>query len=262
MGEMTTEVVLKVVQGTNLEVVINRPEALNALSRSVLEELLTLFSGVLPQEVRAIIVTGSGEKAFVAGADVAAMSKMSPDEIRAYMDLGHRVMRAVECCPVPVVAALNGFALGGGLELALACDLIIASDRARVGQPEVNLGVIPGFGGTQRLLHRCGVSTARRLCILGELVPAPEALLLGIVDKVVPSAELMSAARSWGDLIASKGPRAVASVRRVIREVGDNLLLSGLALEKGEFLKLFANEERIEGMSAFLEKRPPRFSMK
>jgi enoyl-CoA hydratase len=166
----------------------------------------------------------------------------------------------IETFPAPVIAAVNGFALGGGLELALSCDLIIAADTAKLGQPEVNLGIIPGFGGTQRLIHRCGVGTARRLCYTGELLSAEEGCLVGIVDKVVPAASLIEEARNWAKLIASKAPLAVKGAKKVIRVSQETDLLSGLRLEVEEFLSLFGSADREEGMTAFLEKRPPKFT--
>ena len=261
MDQQTSPIVQSQIVESTLEVVINRPDALNALNMAVLEGLHSLFARDRTKGVRCVIITGAGEKAFVAGADVAAMSAMSSDEIHQYINFGQRVMRAIESYPLPVIAAVNGFALGGGLELALACDLIVASEKARIGQPEVNLGIIPGFGGTQRLLRRCGIGVARRLCLLGEILPAAEAHALGIVDKVVAPTDLMKDARAWAALIGSKGPNAVRGAKRVLREAEDTQLLPGLTLEQNEFLRLFAGEERVEGMKAFLEKRSPRFSI-
>src|SRR5271169_4527768 len=186
---------------------VNRPNALNALNREVLEEIARVIREVRHDpSVRVLIVTGAGDKAFVAGADIAAMAKMSAVDGLDFSRLGHRVMESFEDLPIPVIAAVNGFALGGGLELALACDLIIASDKARFGQPEVNLGVIPGFGGTQRLARRVGLGRARELCYSGDMIGADEALRIGLVNAVVPHAELMDRARATAKKIAGKGP--------------------------------------------------------
>lgn len=243
------------------EITVNRPNSLNALNPDVLQGLIIEFTKLerLP-DLRAVIITGAGPKAFVAGADILAMSQLGPRAIAEYVELGQRATRLIEAFPTPVIAAVNGFALGGGMELALACDLIIAADTAKLGQPEVNLGILPGFGGTQRLIHRCGVGTARRLCYTGELLSAEEARLVGAVDKVVPAANLLEEARNWAKLIASKAPLAVRGTKRVIRTSQETALLSGLRLEVEEFLSLFSSADREEGMSAFLEKRAPKFT--
>lgn len=243
------------------EITINRPGSLNALNPDVLQGLILEFQKIgRAPDCRAVIITGSGPKAFVAGADILSMSQLGPRPIADYAELGQRATRLIETFPAPVIAAVNGFALGGGLELALSCDLIIAADTAKLGQPEVNLGIIPGFGGTQRLIHRCGVGTARRLCYTGELLSAEEGRSVGIVDKVVPAASLLEEARNWAKLIASKAPLAVKGAKRVIRASQETDLLSGLRLEVEEFLSLFGSADREEGMTAFLEKRPPKFT--
>jgi enoyl-CoA hydratase len=161
---------------------------------------------------------------------------------------------------VPVIGAINGYALGGGLELALACDILIASENAKLGQPEINLGIIPGFGGTQRLIQRCGIGAARRLVLTGDMIDATEALRIGLVDQVVTAAELMSVARAMAGRIATKAPLAVKEAKRVIRESQESLLLSGLRLEVESFLKLFQTRDREEGMDAFKQKRSPTFT--
>ena len=241
------------------EFVIERPKALNALNQDVLIQLLDALEQCASR-VRVVILTGSGERAFVAGADIAAMSAMSREEIAVYVDRGQRVMRACEQYPVPIIAAVNGFALGGGLELALACDLIVAARTAKVGQPEVNLGIIPGFGGTQRLVHRCGLGVARRLVYTGEILTASDALALGVVDFVVEPSELMERARRLASDIAAKGPRAIRAAKSAMRESVDSLVRAGLDTEREEFLRVFATTDRAEGMRAFLEKRPARFT--
>jgi enoyl-CoA hydratase len=257
---MEESVVKLEVKASWAEVTINRPQSLNALNADVLTSIILTAEKIskLP-EVKSVIITGEGEKAFVAGADIASMSQLGPRAIADYVELGQRAMRALELLPVPVIAAVNGFALGGGLELALSCDLIVASSSAKVGQPEVNLGIIPGFGGTQRLIQRAGLGTARRLVITGELISAEEALRLGIVDYVHAPADLLSKARELCGVIAKKGPLAVRGAKKILRASQEAVLLSGLRLEVEEFLRLFASADREEGMEAFLKKREAAF---
>jgi len=254
--------VLTAQNGPIFEITINRPESLNALNPDVLQSLIIELSkfDVEKTGTRAAIITGSGPKAFVAGADIAAMSQLGGRPIAEYIELGQRALRMIEVLPVPVIAAVNGFALGGGLELALACDLIIAAETAKLGQPEVNLGIIPGFGGTQRLIQRCGIGTARRLCYTGELITAEEGRALGVVDKVAPPERLLEEARTWATLIAAKAPLAVKGTKEVIRRSQEGTLLAGLRLEVEEFLTLFGSADREEGMQAFLAKRPAKFT--
>lgn len=242
------------------EIYINRPKNLNALNPDVLQSLiLTLEKLKKSAKTKVLILSGSGEKAFVAGADINSMSQLGPRAIADYVELGQRAMRELEEAPFPVIAAVNGFALGGGMELALACDLIFAAETAKLGQPEVNLGIIPGFGGTQRLILRCGIGTARRLCYTGEMIAANEALSLGLADKVVPADLLMQACRETAKVIAEKAPLAIQTVKRVIRQSQDAALLAGLRMEVKGFLDLFASQDREEGMTAFLQKRPAKF---
>jgi enoyl-CoA hydratase len=239
---------------------LNRPDKLNALNAELLAELAAAVVdlGARP-DVRCAIVTGAGEKAFAAGADIAAMSEMTPAEARRFAEVGHRVGAALEALAVPVIAAVNGFALGGGCELALACDFIYASDKARFAQPEVNLGVIPGFGGTQRLARRVGDARARELCMTGDMVSAEEALRLGIVNAVVPHAELLPRAREVAKKIATKGPLAIGAVKRVILRGADVPLPTANELEATAFASLFGSADQREGMRAFLEKRAAKF---
>lgn len=203
---------------------------------------------------------GSGPKAFVAGADIRSMSQFGPRAIADYLELGQRTMRAIESLAVPVIAAVHGFALGGGLELALACDLIVCSASAKLGQPEVSLGIIPGFGGTQRLIHRCGVGQARRLCYSGELIAAEEARVIGLADRVFPDESFDAEVIAMAELIGSKAPLAVQGVKRVIHRSQETSLLSGLRHEVEEFLTLFSTADREEGMEAFIQKRKPNFT--
>jgi len=247
--------------GAIVTVTINRQESLNALNPDVLQGLIIEFGKIAADPtIRSVIITGRGPKAFVAGADIRSMHGLGPRPIADYVELGQRAMRLIETCEVPVIAAVNGFALGGGLELALACDITVCCESAKLGQPEVNLGIIPGFGGTQRLLQRCGIGAARRLCYTGDLIGAEEARIIGLADKVVPDAQLIEEVKKMATTIASKAPLAVKGVKKVINEAHQSLLLSGLRLEVEEFLKLFGTADREEGMTAFLQKRPATFT--
>ena len=244
-------------------ITINRPKSLNALNVDVLQSFIIELEKLREnKELRAIVITGSGEKAFVAGADIHSMASFGQRAIADYVELGQRVMRSLEIFPVPVIAKVNGFALGGGMELMLACDVVFASDKAKLGQPEVNLGMIPGFGGTQRLIQRSGVGTARRLCMGGEIIKADEAFALGLVDKVVTSEELDATVAEFASTVAAKAPLAVSKAKEVIRLATENPLLGGLRHEVEGFLDLFQTQDREEGMSAFMEKRDPDFKGK
>lgn len=247
--------------GAVATITINRPESLNALNPDVLQGLILGFGKIASNKsIYSVIITGKGPKAFVAGADIRSMSQLGPRPLADYVELGQRAMRVIETFPVPVIAAVNGFALGGGLELALACDLIVCAESAKLGQPEVNLGIIPGFGGTQRLIQRCGIGAARRLCYTGDLIGADEARTIGLADKVVPDVQLMEEVSKMATTIASKAPLAVQGAKRVINRAHESLLLSGLRLEVEEFARLFDTVDREEGMAAFLEKRAAKFS--
>lgn len=254
------ESVKLVTEGPVAEILVNRPKALNALNSDVLQSLFLILEKLARNAaVRVVTITGAGEKSFVAGADIHNMAQLGPRAIADYVELGQRTMRAVERFPVPVIAVVNGFALGGGMELALACDLIYASKTARFGQPEVNLGIIPGFGGTQRLIHRAGMGTARRLVYGGELIGAEEAKLLGLVDVLCEPGELIEKSKAFAELIASKAPLAVQGAKKIMRQSQDACLTAGLRLEVDEFLSLFATADREEGMQAFIQKRAPQF---
>ena len=238
---------------------INRPEKLNALSQEVLSDLSAAIETLSRKdEVWAAVITGTG-KAFVAGADIAAMKGMTEDEGRAFGALGHGVFTAIENLSCPVIAAVNGFALGGGCELALACDFIFASSKAKFGQPEVNLGIIPGFGGTQRLPRRVGSALARELIYTGKMINAEEALRSGLANAVFEPDELLAAATKTAGEIASKGPLAVAAAKRLIRDGVDLPLPEANRLEQAAFGEAFGTEDQSEGMAAFLEKRSPAF---
>jgi enoyl-CoA hydratase len=242
---------------------INRPEKLNALNSKVIAELTRVFSELEAEasetRVRAAILTGSGDRAFVAGADIAEMSTLSAAQAKVFSDAGHRMNSTLEEASFPVVAAVNGFALGGGCELALACDFIYASERAKFGQPEVNLGLMPGFGGTQRLARRVGPGLARELVYTGDVINAERALAIGLVNAVVPHAELLTKVRDVATKLASKAPLAVAASKRVILRGLEADLGTGNELEASAFAALFGSEDQREGTRAFLEKRSTEF---
>jgi enoyl-CoA hydratase len=247
-------------EGALSTLTISRPAVLNALNVEVLVAIKRAADEVRERVgVRALIVTGAGEKAFVAGADIAAMQTMSGQEARVFVAKGHAAMDALASLPIPVIAAVNGFALGGGCELALACDFIYASERARFGLPEVGLGIMPGFGGTQRLARRVALGVARELVYTGAIIDAQEALRIGLVNRVLPPDQLIAEARKTAQAIASKSPLGVQHAKRTIDEGLDNVLRDGNELEQEAFVKLIASEDRKEGMSAFLEKRAPNF---
>lgn len=239
---------------------INRPKALNALNRAVLEGIARILRDVRHDaSVRVLIVTGAGDRAFVAGADIAAMSQMSVVEGQEFMRLGHRVMQTFEDLPIPVIAAVNGFALGGGLELALACDLILASEKARFGQPEINLGIIPGFGGTQRLPHRIGHARARELIMTGEMFDAKAALEWGLVNRVLPAEELLPETRKLAEKIAGKSGFALRQAKAALRASFTMEEDAGLRFEQSAIAVVFGSADKTEGMKAFIEKRQPKW---
>lgn len=261
MTSIAEDVVQVRIDGAVAELLIHRPESLNALNADVLQSIiLRLHDLEREPDVRCIVLTGEGTKAFVAGADVKSMSQFGPRPIADYIELGQRTMRMIENSRLPVIAAINGYALGGGLELALSCDILLAAKSAKLGQPEVNLGIIPGFGGTQRLIQRCGIGTARWLVYSGELIGAEEALRIGLVDKIYEDVQLLEEARRMAKVISEKAPLAVAKSKQVIRNSQEGQLLSGLRLEVEGFLELFKTADREEGMTAFMQKRAPKFT--
>jgi enoyl-CoA hydratase len=252
--------VLREREGAVCVLTLNRPEKLNALDAEILAELDAALEELSRDgSVSCAILTGAGDKAFAAGADIKAMLDMSTEQARAFSEAGHRVCTRIEQAPFPVIGAINGFALGGGCEIALACDFLYASDKAKLGQPEVNLGVMPGFGGTQRLARRVGIGRARELCYTGDAIGAEEALRIGLVNAVVPHAELMGKVRETATKIASKGRLAVAQCKRVLYTGADVPLAVANALETQAFAMLFGTNDRREGMRAFLEKQKPAF---
>jgi enoyl-CoA hydratase len=240
---------------------VNRPQALNALNAATLDELAQAVAQVAADAgARVLLVTGAGDRAFVAGADISEMQQLTVDQARAFSEQGMRVMHALEALPVPVIALVQGYALGGGCELALACDWIIASERAVFGQPEVNLGIPPGFGGTQRLARLVGRARALELITTARQVKAEEALAIGLVTEVVPAAELRERGLAVARTIAAKGPVAVQLTKQAVRRGQDLDLADACAYETTAFAQAFATADQQEGMRAFLEKRRPKFS--
>ena len=242
-------------------VILNRPDKLNALNRMLISELTAAFSLLVEGgQTRVAILKGSGEKAFAAGADIAEMGQLSSVEARRFSEEGHHLGAILESAPFPVIAEVQGFALGGGCELALACDFIHAGVRAKFGQPEVNLGVIPGFGGTQRLARRVGIGLARELCFTGKIIDASEALRIGLVNAVHAQEDLSAKVMELAALIAAKGPLAVAAAKRVLLRGEDMALSAANALEIEAFGGLFGSGDQREGMAAFLAKRAATFT--
>jgi len=242
-------------------IAVNRPDKLNALNAATLDALHAAFTQAANDpKVRAIVLTGSGPKAFVAGADIAEMAGLTPVQGRDFSLRGQRMMRAIETMPKPVVAMINGFALGGGLELAMCCHLRIASDAAKVGQPEINLGLIPGFGGTQRLLRLAGRAATLELCLLGAPIDATRAHQLGIVNRVVPAADLETETMKLAEQLAAAAPLALRGILDCVNSGGECAIEEGLAFESSQFGLMFATDDMREGATAFLERRKPAFN--
>ena len=237
---------------------INRPKALNALNSQVLEDLNELVDLVTAdEEIRALVLTGAGEKAFVAGADIGEMSTLTKAEGEAFGKKGNDVFRKLETMPVPTIAAINGFALGGGCELSMSCDIRICADTAVFGQPEVGLGITPGFGGTQRLARLVSPGMAKQLIYTARNIKADEALRIGLVNAVYPAEELMAAAEKMADTIAKNAPIAVRACKKAINEGLDVDMDQALVIEEKLFGSCFETEDQRNGMTAFLEKRRP-----
>jgi len=255
-------IVLKV-EGAIAEVTINRPKALNALNSQTLKELGTVIDELAEnQEVRVIILTGAGEKAFVAGADISEMKNKNALEARNFARLGQKVFSEIENMPQIVIAAVNGFALGGGCELSMACDIRLASTKAKFGQPEVSLGIIPGFAGTQRLPRLIGKGLAKELIFTGDMIDAEEAYRIGLVNKVYEPEELLIKAREMALKIISRGPSAVSLAKSAINNGMNMDDESAYSHEAEVFGLCFVTEDQKEGMGAFLEKRKPEFKGK
>ena len=256
---MNYETILYEVSEGIATITINRPDVLNALNLQVLAELLDAIGRVRADAAaKVVIVTGAG-RSFVAGADIAQMSGFGVRDGMKFGDLGHAVLNGLEALDKPVIAAVNGFALGGGTEISLGCDFVYASTKAKFGQPEVNLGIIPGFGGTQRLARTVGMNKARELIYTGDVIPAEEAKRIGLVAEVFEPDELMAKVREKALLLISKGPVAIATAKRVMNKGVDLSLDAALELEKQAFAALFGTEDQKEGMKAFVEKRKPAF---
>ncbi|MCU0657921.1 MAG: enoyl-CoA hydratase-related protein [Polyangiaceae bacterium] len=251
-------------EGPVATLTMNRPDKLNALNARLVAELTHAVHHLRfakEDAPRVVILTGAG-KAFVAGGDIGAMAGMSAQEASHFSEAGHRLCYQIEMAPFPVIAAVNGFALGGGCELMLACDFAYAADTAKLGQPEVNLGVIPGFGGTQRLQRRVGIAKARELIYTGDILGAEEALRIGLINGVFLASELLAKTREIAEKIATKGPLAVASAKRVLLRGADIELAVANELEAQAFGVLFGSADQKEGMEAFLAKRKATFQGK
>jgi len=242
-------------------IAVNRPDKLNALDRATLGELTLAFQQARADaDVRVVVLTGAGDKAFVAGADIAAMSDLGAAEAQAFSRAGQALMLTIEQLGKPVIARIQGYALGGGMELAMACHLRIAARRARLGQPEISLGLIPGFGGTQRLLRLAGRGAALELCLLGQPIDAEHALALGLVTRVVDNDALDTAVTELADGLAAAAPLALAGILDAVNTGGECALEQGLAFETQTFALCFASADMREGTRAFLERRKPLFS--
>ena len=242
-------------EGAVLTLTLDRPEALNALNAQVLNDLSAALDRVDLATVRCIIFTGAGEKAFAAGADIAAMADMGPESAAAFSRHGNEVFRRIETFPCPTIAAVNGYALGGGCELSMACDIRLCSENALFGQPEVTLGITPGFGGTQRLMRLIGMGRAKELIFSARTVKAPEALAIGLVNAVYPAEELLPAARKLAARIARNAPIAVRACKAAMNEGIDLDMDQAVDAEVREFSACFETEDQKRGMNAFLNKQ-------
>jgi enoyl-CoA hydratase len=244
-------------------VTINRPESLNALNSTVFSELYELFQEIEhDSEVRVVIITGSGQKSFVAGSDITEMAPLSSVEVNSFIEKVRQASDRIYTLSKPVIAAVNGYALGGGCELAMCCDLRIASEKARFGQPEINLAVIPGGGGTQRLTRLIGMTKAKELLFTGDMIDAATALNLGLVNKVVPPENLMNEAKEMADKLMTKSGRILSLIKTAVNSGINMSLPDALDLEMQCFALCFATEDQKEGMKAFMEKRKAEFKNK
>lgn len=238
----------------------NRPKALNALSPALLEELDDVIGLVRKSEtIRVLVLTGAGDKAFVAGADISEFPKFNPLQARIFAERGQEILFKLEQLTQPVIACVNGFALGGGCELAMSCDFIYASDKAKFGQPEINLGIVPGFGGSQRLSRLVGRAKAKELCMTGEMIDAQQAKELGLAAKVFPADALMAETMKVAGQLAAKSASALRAVKQIVDRGAEVDLKSGCALEAEAFAVCFAGRDAKEGVAAFLEKRKADF---
>jgi enoyl-CoA hydratase len=240
---------------------INRPDKLNALNRDTLNELQIAFEQARHDDaVRVVVLAGAGEKAFVAGADIGELNTLGAHQAQAFSRAGQRVFSAIEHLGKPVIARIQGFALGGGLEIALSCHLRVGSERARVGLPEIGLGVMPGFGGTQRLLRLAGRAATLELCLLGQPIDATRALQLGVLNRVVDSDQLDNEVNTLADQLAAAAPRALHAILDAVLVGGECASEEGMDFESKAFALCFATEDMREGTAAFLERRKPQFT--
>jgi enoyl-CoA hydratase len=243
------------------QLTVERPQALNALNAQVIKDLRTFLTEIQnDKDLRVLIVTGAGEKAFVAGADIKEMEAMDPAQGQKFAENGQQVFMMLEKLAVPTIAAVNGFALGGGLELALACDFIVASKNAKLGLPEVSLGLIPGYGGTQRLSRNVGRAIARMMTLTGDMYTAEQCAQWGLVSQVTEPADLQAAVMKIAQTIAKRSPVALALAKKAIREGFDQSITDGMKIEAECFHKTFNSEDKKEGVKAFIEKRAPQFT--
>ncbi len=241
-------------------ITFNRPKALNALNKKLLQEFTHAVGKIGRKEnIRLLVLTGSGEKAFVAGADIKELATFNVLQAKMFSQFGHSAINRLQTMPIPVIAAVNGYALGGGTEIALACDFIYASDNAMFGLPEITLGLIPGFGGTQRLARLVGKNRAKELIFTGDMLSAAEAMRIGLVNRVFPQKDLMHAVLQTAQKIVSKGRVALRAAKQVINSGMDADLATGCNLEIDAFSLCVASEDAAEGTGAFIEKRPPQF---
>lgn len=255
-------------EGTTLLATITRPEAMNALNAEVLADLEALVDALAEESaanqeparsVRTVIITGHGEKAFVAGADIKQFEAMTPEGAEAFARRGQNLFARFARLPQPVIAAVNGFALGGGLELALACDFIVAADHAKFSLPECTLGLIPGFGGTVRLPRRVGTAKALEMALTGAMVSADEGFRIGLVNKVVSQADLLKSALELAAMIGSRAPKAIEYIKKSIHDGQEQVPTVADGIEASLFGRVFATEDKAEGVRAFIEKRKPQF---
>ena len=257
---MTYNHIILEMDGGIATITLNRPKSLNALNTEVLNELFQAAQAVEASEsIRVLILTGSGDKAFAAGADITELAELNTLQGKFFVANGHKTMSRFQSLPIPVLAAVNGFALGGGLELALSCDFIYASENAKFGLPEITLGLIPGFGGTQRLSRIIGKNMAKEMIFTGKMITAPEAMGLGIVNQVVPADQLMEAVRKTARSIAAKGSVSLHMAKQTINRGLDVDLATACQMEIDAFALCMASQDAKEGTHAFLEKRKPKF---
>ena len=245
-------------QGAVAVLTIDRPKALNALNPDVLADLKAAFEGIDQNTVRCVVLTGAGDKSFVAGADIGSMSTMTKAEGEAFGKLGNDIFLMIESFPLPVIAAVNGFALGGGCELAMSCDIRICSDNAMFGQPEVGLGITPGFGGTQRLARLVGMGMAKQMLYTARNIDANEALRIGLVNAVVPQADLMDTALKMAGTIAKNAPIAVRGCKKAVNEGMQVSIDKAVEIEEKIFGGCFETHDQVEGMACFLSREKPK----